>query len=112
MKAYVRARAEIVERVPRSAFWPQPKVDSAIAILEPRPPPFAVQDWGTFEAVVDVTFQHRRKAIENGLRLSWSRFARTEEAFNRRLSGAPFLRQRPDELTPEQFGELADAVAA
>ena len=110
VKAYVRARTEVVERVPRSAFWPQPKVDSAIVLLEPRPPPFAVQDWSRFDAVVDATFEHRRKAIENALRLSWRRFAPTEAAFEERLAGAPHLRRRPEELTPEQFGELADAL--
>jgi len=111
VKAYVRARAELVERVPRSAFWPQPRVDSAIVLLEPRPAPFSVEDWATFDAVVDASFQHRRKAIENALRLSWGKFAQTEEAFEGRLSGSPYLRKRPEELTPEQFGELADALA-
>ena len=111
VKAYVRARAELVERVPRSAFWPQPRVDSAIVLLEPRPALFSVEDWATFDAVVDASFQHRRKAIENALRLSWPKFARTEKAFERLLSGSPYLRKRPEELTPEQFGELADALA-
>src|SRR3989442_3644371 len=35
VKAYVRSQAEIVEHVPRSAFWAQPTVNSAIVILEP-----------------------------------------------------------------------------
>ncbi|MEK6851516.1 MAG: 16S rRNA (adenine(1518)-N(6)/adenine(1519)-N(6))-dimethyltransferase RsmA [Candidatus Thermoplasmatota archaeon] len=110
VKANVRARAEIVERVSRSAFWPQPEVDSAIVILEPRPASFSVRDWNTFDAVVDATFEHRRKAIENSLRLSWGRFAATEGAFEDRIAAAPHLRRRPEELTPEQFGELADAL--
>jgi len=112
VKAYTRARAETAETVPRSAFWPQPKVDSAIVILEPRPPPFPLRDAAVFDAVVDATFQHRRKAIENGLALSWRRFAPTRAAFDALLDGAPYLRSRPEELTPEQFGELADALAA
>ncbi len=110
VKAYVRARVEIVERVPRSAFWPQPKVDSAIVLLEPRAAPFRVKNTGTFEAVVDATFQHRRKAIENGLRLSWRRFAASRDAFDSLLADAPHLRKRPEELTPEEFGQLADSL--
>lgn len=112
VNAYVKARVELVERVPRSAFWPSPKVDSAIVLLEPRPPPFKISDRALFGAVVDATFQHRRKAIENGLRLSWPRFAPTAEAFDAIVAQAPHLRRRPEELTPEQFGELADALAA
>lgn len=110
VKAYFRARAEIVEQVPRSAFWPPPKVDSAIVLLHPRPAPFAVRNRKTFEAVVDVTFQHRRKTIENGLQLSWRQFAGSAEAWDARLAGAPHLRRRPEQLSPEEFGELADAL--
>lgn len=112
VKAYTRAHAEVLERVPRSAFWPQPEVDSAIVLLEPRRSPFAVLDREVFEAVVDATFEHRRKAIENSLRLAWKRFSPTEERFRARLAGAPHLRRRPEELTPEEFGELADALAS
>src|SRR3990172_207624 len=108
VKAYVRCRAELAMRVPRAAFWPQPKVDSAIVVLEPRPFPFPVADEALFGAVVDATFAHRRKAIENGLRLSWRRFAVSEAAFDRMIDAAPYLRKRPEELAPEQFGELAD----
>ena len=110
VKAYVRTRSEIVERVPRSAFWPQPEVDSAIVLLEPRSPPFSVKDWTTFEAVVDATFEHRRKAIENSLRLGWRRFAGDPKAFETTLARAPYRRMRPEELAPEQFGELSDAL--
>ena len=111
VKAYVRCRAEIAERVSRAAFWPQPKVDSAIVLLKPRPFPFAVTDEALFDAVVDATFEHRRKTIENGLRLSWRRFADSEAIFERMLDAAPYRRNRPEELAPEQFGELADALA-
>jgi 16S rRNA (adenine1518-N6/adenine1519-N6)-dimethyltransferase len=110
VNAYVRCRAEVLERVPRSAFWPQPKVDSAIVLLEPRRSPFPLEDPAVFEAVVDATFQHRRKTIENGLRLSWRRFAPSKEGFEALLSRAPHLARRPEELTPEEFGELADAL--
>ncbi|MBI4415622.1 MAG: ribosomal RNA small subunit methyltransferase A [Euryarchaeota archaeon] len=111
VKAYVRARTEILERVPRSAFWPQPKVDSAVVLLEPRPMPFRVVDEQRYDAVVDAAFAHRRKAIENALRLAWRRFAATESAFDASLAHAPHRRRRAGELTPEEFGELADALA-
>ena len=111
VKAFVRARSEIVERVPRSAFWPQPKVDSAIVLLEPRPPPFEVKNWGVFDAIVDATFEHRRKKIENSLRLGWQRIAPDPETLEAALAGAPHRSRRPEELAPEEFGELADALS-
>lgn len=111
VKAYMRCEAAIVERVPRGAFWPQPKVDSAIVLLEPRPPPFDLVDGATFDKVVDAAFEHRRKTIGRALRLAWSRFADTESAFVSMFREAPYRERRPEELTPEQFGELADSLA-
>lgn len=111
VKTYVRARAEVAEPVPRSAFWPEPKVDSAIVILEPRPRPFPVRDEATFDAVVDAAFGYRRKAIENALRASWRRLASSRGEVESLLAGLPYLRRRAEELSPEEFGELADAIA-
>lgn len=111
VKAYVRARTEIVERVSRSAFWPQPEVDSAIVLLEPRPPPFPVRDPTTFDAIVDAAFAHRRKTMENALRLAWRTLARSEREFEDALEDLRFRDRRAEELSPEQFGELADAFA-
>jgi 16S rRNA (adenine1518-N6/adenine1519-N6)-dimethyltransferase len=111
VKTYVRCRAEVAARVSRAAFWPMPKVDSAIVVLEPRPSPFPMTNEGVFDVVVDATFAHRRKTIENSLRLERRRFAKTDAAFDRMLEAAPYRRNRPEELAPEQFGELADALA-
>lgn len=111
VKAFVRARAEIAESVPRSAFWPSPKVDSAIVVLEPRPFPFPVRDPAMFDAVVDAAFAHRRKAIENALALHWRSLARSEAALAAALAGHPLSRRRAEELAPEEFGALADALS-
>lgn len=110
VKSYVRCKAAIVERVARGAFWPQPKVDSSIVLLEPRASPFDVLDSALFDDVVNAAFEHRRKTIENALRLSWDRFADTETAFDAMLEKAPYRKNRAEELTPEQFGELTDAL--
>ena len=111
VKTYVRARAEIVEDVPKDAFWPPPKVNSAIVLLEPRPAPFTIREGALFDAVVDASFAHRRKAIENALRLAWPSFAPSPDSFERMLPHLPYGRLRAEQLTPEQFGELADAIA-
>src|SRR5437867_8888154 len=43
---YRRAACEILERVPRNAFYPQPRVDSALVSLVPRPAPFPLRTRG------------------------------------------------------------------
>lgn len=107
---YRRASCEILERVPRNAFHPQPRVDAALVRLQPRPCPFPLPDPRTFDAVVDALFEHRRKTVENGLRLAWEEFAPSRDAFEGRLLHVPFLPQRVEELSPEEIGRIAEAL--
>ncbi len=107
---YVRATCTILERVPRNAFHPQPRVDSALVRLEPRPAPFPIADPEAFDAVVAALFEHRRKTVENGLRLAWSSFAPTPEALEDRLRSLPFRGRRVEELRPEDLEIIARAI--
>lgn len=63
------ATAQVVARVPAAAFEPQPEVDSAILVLQPRDdppvPPGAQRE--PFYRVVQAGFRQRRKQIHNGL---------------------------------------------
>lgn len=104
---YRRASCEILERVPPNAFHPQPRVDSALVRLEPRPSPFPLPDPAAFDAVVDALFEHRRKTVENGLRLAWASLAPSREALEALLPGLPFRSRRVEELTPEEIGQIA-----
>lgn len=107
---YRRATCEILERVPRNAFYPQPRVDSAIVRLEPRPAPFPLEDAGLFDALVNALFEHRRKTIENGLRLSWPAFAASPAELESILPRLPYLRRRVEELRPEEIAQIANAI--
>lgn len=100
---YVRAACTILERVPRNAFRPQPKVNSALVRLEPRPSPFPMADPDRFDAVVAALFEHRRKTVENGLLLAWSSFAESPEALEAALEDLPFRGRRVEELRPEEI---------
>ncbi len=108
---YRRATCEILERVPRNAFHPQPRVDSAIVSLVPRPPPFPLSDPERFDAVVDALFAHRRKTVENGLRLAWRSFAPSAEALEAVLPRLPYRTRRVGELSPEEIARIADAIS-
>jgi len=107
---YVRAACTILERVPRNAFRPQPKVNSALVRLEPRPSPFPIADPDRFDAVVAALFEHRRKTVENGLRLAWHAFAESPEAFEAALADLPFRGRRVEELRPEEIEQVAEAI--
>jgi len=109
--AFVRCACDIVEIVPRSAFYPQPGVDSAIVALRPRPPPFRIEDPATFRKTVDAIFAHRRKTIGRALRLERVRFGVSAEKWTARVDRAPFPSRRAEELTPEEIADLAAALA-
>ena len=103
VNTYYRAKCEILENVPRSRFWPQPEVDSSVVLLEPRPAPFKVMNERFYLTLVNVLFQHRRKKISTILKI-------TGQAPKEVIPSLPYGDLRVETLTPEQIGELADAI--
>ncbi len=61
------ADCEILKSVPRQAFTPPPKVDSAIIRLRPRPYAHHPQDPKWFGQIVQQGFSTRRKTLANTL---------------------------------------------
>lgn len=93
--------------VPRSAFFPQPGVDSRCVQLMPSGRPAApVADEGFFFEVVKRAFSHRRKTLVNCLSEQVPRAKM--EATLRRL-GLP-VSVRGEALSLAQFAALADAL--
>jgi 16S rRNA (adenine1518-N6/adenine1519-N6)-dimethyltransferase len=105
VNVYYRAECRVLEKVPKSRFWPMPKVDSAVVELRPRPPPFPVRDEKLFLKLVELLFQQRRKKIGTVLRMKGMMSAEQRSA-------VPYADERVEVLSPEQIGELSDAVAA
>lgn len=86
--------AAIVMRAPPEAFWPPPKVDSAVVRLSRRePPPHSP----LIQKVLASAFQTRRKMIANGL-----------AAFDVDWASAGIdSARRPQTLSPEEFARLS-----
>ena len=53
--------------VPPECFYPAPKVDSAVARLQPRAQPLQARDETVLETVVAAAFSQRRKTLRNTL---------------------------------------------
>lgn len=110
-----RADARILEKVPPSAFFPQPEVESAIVELRPCRPPFDVKDEKLFFRIVRAAFQHRRKKMRNALCYSFEavfpdlKLSKSEKlAFIDKRLPKKLKNARVEELTPEELGELAN----
>ena len=100
---FYRAECQIVENVPRSRFKPQPKVDSCLVAITPRPAPFEVKDEKLFFKVTQVCFDHRRKKI--GTSLKAARLITSNDEI-------PYADARIESLRPAEIAEIADAIAA
>ena len=98
--------------VPRSAFFPQPEVDSMCVQLLPQAhPPVPVEHEQLFFAVVKSAFSQRRKTLVNCLG-STSEFGVTRQALGSLLDGLghpPGV--RGEQLSLTQFAALANALA-
>jgi len=90
-------RAEILERVPRSAWRPVPQVDSAIVRLRPRDMDVNA---GMLMSFVEGLFRQRRKKTRNAL----AAMGFSSEALQ--TLDAALLERRPEELSPEEAAHI------
>ena len=107
------AAVELLEAVPKSAFYPQPEVDSVITRLTPwNTAPFIVKDKAFFTRMVRWLFTQRNKKLGNSLEpFIKSTFKMTKEDAEKLAYTLPFREKRARELRPGDFGELANAFA-
>ena len=93
--------------VGRGAFFPAPRVDSAVVRLVLRHEPLVQVDDALFSRVVRAAFNQRRKTLRRAL---GSRFTRDQVAGALELCGVDGQR-RGETLTIQEFGALARALA-
>jgi len=67
VRAGYRHELSIAFKVSRNSFYPPPKVDSAVVVIEPVEPMVDVLDENIFFALVNILFSHRRKKARNNL---------------------------------------------
>jgi 16S rRNA (adenine1518-N6/adenine1519-N6)-dimethyltransferase len=104
-----RAQAKYVSKVPRSAFYPEPKVDSAIATIRPTSQAPITKDDRIFEDLVRALFTQRRRKVHGVL----SRYLAANHRIEREeiLTKADLKDKRVYELTPAEFVRLANLIA-
>jgi len=115
---YFRASAEILEEVPPEAFFPPPRVSSAVVRILPRAPPFKVLDEKLFFQTVASLFQHRRQLVRNALYHSYHIVFPNEKVgkIEKRkivdqILAKKLAETRVIDLTPEQVGEISNLLA-
>jgi 16S rRNA (adenine1518-N6/adenine1519-N6)-dimethyltransferase len=99
------AQARRAGQVPRSVFWPVPRVDSGLVALTRRDPPPGAAREEVF-AVVDAAFAQRRKTLRAAL-ASWAGSAAAAEQVLRKAGIDPSL--RGESLGVAEFASIARA---
>jgi 16S rRNA (adenine1518-N6/adenine1519-N6)-dimethyltransferase len=93
--------------VNRQCFYPSPKVDSAIVVLELKePPPVANRE--AFFKMTRTAFQHRRKMLRSSLKELYP--SEKIEAVLQEIGKSPLA--RPEELTLDEFLKLFSLLYA
>jgi 16S rRNA (adenine1518-N6/adenine1519-N6)-dimethyltransferase len=102
---------EVVKRVSRSCFYPEPEVDSTVLRLTARAESAVEAELEPlFVAVVRAAFRQRRKTMLNALAVAAELELSREDA-GRVLDAAGIERgRRPGSLSPEEFASVARAV--
>lgn len=109
---YYHAEVETLDYVPKWTFYPQPKIDSVIVRLEPtNPRPYSLRNERLFKQLLRSCFAKRNRKVKNAV-LSYVRgFCNvSEEKAIGIVEALPFREKRVRELTPEDFGVMADAL--
>lgn len=109
---YYKADCKILEYVPKEAFKPIPKVDSAIIKLVPRAPPFSVKSEKMFFKVVEALFSQRRKKVKNSIfgYLTTKMKKSPKSEIREFLNNVPHSEDRVDSLNPKEIGVLSDTL--
>lgn len=91
--------------IPKGAFRPVPKVDSALVNMKIRKsPPVEVKDEKFFFRVVKTAFSHRRKTLANALKVL------SENIKDEIIMAGIDPQRRPGTLSIEEFARLADVL--
>jgi 16S rRNA (adenine1518-N6/adenine1519-N6)-dimethyltransferase len=106
------AEAELLDAVPKDMFHPQPEVDSIVLRLKPwNIKPFEVKDEAGFLRMTKWLFTQRNKKLAKAL----APYLRTTFKLNKQdaekyVSSLPNHDRRVRELSPKDFGALANAL--
>ncbi|MGQ9551226.1 MAG: 16S rRNA (adenine(1518)-N(6)/adenine(1519)-N(6))-dimethyltransferase RsmA [Candidatus Bathycorpusculaceae bacterium] len=109
---YYHAEAEVLDAVPKTMFYPQPKVNSTIVRLKPRKEaPFRLENETLFRQMLRSLFNERNKKVKNAL-VPLIKRKPAKPKKNPCILAAPlsFRDERVRELAPEDFGVLANVL--
>ncbi len=111
VSTYYYAETELLDPVPKTAFYPRPDVGAVIVRLQPRPAsPFKVKDEAVFRDVVRVLFTQRNRLVRKAVLTLFRKQGLKDTEAAEKADTLPFKDRRVRELSPEDFGALANEL--
>jgi 16S rRNA (adenine1518-N6/adenine1519-N6)-dimethyltransferase len=103
-----KAEAECIRKVPMSAFYPRPRVDSALVTIRPTTSPLPIKHLETFTDLVRALFTQRRRKLRGVLtRYLASKYqAQSDEIISR----VTVAEKRVYELNISEFINLSNLI--
>jgi len=111
---YYKVDVQFLEKVSKNAFYPRPKVDSAIVLLKPKQKPFNVIDEKYFLDTVRDLFSYRNKVLKRALTLLLSKRSLKKELSKKIIEVVEReeinLQKRVHTLSPAEFAKIANIL--
>jgi len=112
VSVYRHANAELLDVVPKEAFYPSPQVEAQIVrLVSHEKPPFEIKDEEIFDNLVRLLFTQRNRKVPTVVKRFFHRSISGDiDKTGRQLSNS-LLAKRVRELTPQDFEMLANELA-
>ena len=105
------ASVSVLENLPRESFYPQPKVESVIVLIEACETKFNVVNKGLFFEVVGYLFTQRNRKVKSPLESFLLRKMGISKAEAKLIiESLPFIKVRVCDMRPEDFGTLSNKI--
>jgi 16S rRNA (adenine1518-N6/adenine1519-N6)-dimethyltransferase len=107
-----QAEAQMLDVVPKDMFYPPPEVDSVIISIKPwAKNPFEVKNQTEFIHLAKWLFTQRNKKLAKALApYLRSNYKLGKQEAEKLAQSVPFHEHRPRELSPKDFGAIADVL--
>jgi 16S rRNA (adenine1518-N6/adenine1519-N6)-dimethyltransferase len=107
-----QAEAQMLDSVPKDMFYPPPEIDSVILSIKPwADKPFEVKNPTEFIHLTKWLFTQRNKKLAKALApYLRSNYKMDKQEAEKLAATVPFHEHRPRELSPKDFGAIANAL--